>query len=250
MSSSSYSPSIVPVLLPLLALLAFASVAPHGAEAVGLTTSSIDAALAGALGQQREARTTATGAGPTENSFQSSRICEPTRAFSLDQVAREFKQFFIELGTWQGNMTCFAGTSTTPLLVDARFELNTTASLDRLYSCSSINGAPAECRTFYPRFDGSGQYCTVEPSDLAHFGYPLLRVGQVLNARVSIDTTWSDTDDLESHGISYYEPGNDAISGLYTTYAPVGGERPASMNCFFRVVRHCRGPACFAEVLA
>ncbi|ELR15050.1 uncharacterized protein ACA1_214590 [Acanthamoeba castellanii str. Neff] len=225
--------------------LLLAAAMPRGAES-GLTTSSIAAALSGPLSQGVQARSVS---GTIENSFLNSGICEPTKAFSLDQVAREFKQFYTELGTWQGNMTCFAGTSTTPVMVDAHMWLNTTASLGRLYSCSSLNGGPAVCRTFYPRFDGSGQYCTIEATDPANYGYPLLRVGQVLNARVSIDTTWSDTDDLESHGINYYEPGNNAISGLYATYAPLDGGRPASMNCFFRLLRTCRGPLCFTETM-
>jgi hypothetical protein len=252
-------------LLSLLVVL-FALVFPsEGAqEASGMSLSSLAPALDLALSQHHHNPDLAPrqAGSPTHvaNTFRGSTICAESKSgFSLDQLAREFPQFYIELGTWLGNITCFQpGPSGTPalglapVLADARFELNTTLDGARLYSCSSLGGAPASCRVFYPRFDGSGQYCTVDPVD---GGLPLQRVGQVVNSRISVDSAWSNAGELDSAGLNYYEPANDAISGFYGSWtgqeAPGGpttavGGRPPALQCLFRVARTCRGPLCFS----
>jgi hypothetical protein len=119
-----------------------AAATAHGAQS-SLTTSSIAAALSRTLNQGVPARSSSSGT--IENSFLNSGVCEPTKAFSLDQVAREFKQFFIELGTWQGNMT-----STTPVMVDAHMWLNTTSRWTACTRARRSTTAPRSAAPFTP----------------------------------------------------------------------------------------------------
>lgn len=98
---------------------------------------------------------------------------------------------------------------------------------------------------FCPRFDGSGQYCTVEPADLVHLGYPAFNQGQIINnGRVSVDTVWTNTQALVSGVFNYYEPLGDAISTFYGVYNRPDTTGIASL-CFLHLGRTCRGPACF-----
>ncbi|AVK76210.1 hypothetical protein pkur_cds_568 [Pandoravirus kuranda] len=215
-------------------------------DAVSLTLSS----LPGAMMNARAVRSGSSN--PAPNSYNGAHICTPAPEFSLNLVARDFPQFYSELGTWAGNISCYAasasGTIGEPQFVDAPVILNTTVHNGRLVSCSETAGAPVDCRAFYPRFDGSGQYCTVEPADLNTLGYPAFNQGQIINdGRVSVDTVWTNSQNLVSSVLSYYEPTGDAIStfyGLYNRLDTTGTTGP-SMLCFLHFGRTCRGPACF-----
>ncbi|AVK74622.1 hypothetical protein pqer_cds_200 [Pandoravirus quercus] len=227
--------------------LLLASMATTSTDAVSLTLSS----LPGALANARHERQT-TGSNPAPNAYRGAHICTPAPEFSLNLVARDFPQFYSELGTWAGNMSCYAasasGTIGTPQFIDALVNLNTTVHNGRLVSCSATAGGAPDCRAFYPRFDGSGQYCTVEPADLVNLGYPAFNQGQIINdGRVSVDTVWTNGQALVSGVFNYYEPSGEAISTFYGVYNrpdTTGASGPAAL-CFLHLGRTCRGPACF-----
>nr|UMO80037.1 hypothetical protein [Pandoravirus aubagnensis] len=230
-----------------LVLLSMILAATLTADAVSLTLSS----LTGAVANTRMSRSTGSP-NPMPNFYRGGHICTPAPEFSLNLVARDFPQFYNEMGTWLGNMSCYAaspsGTIGTPLIIDAPFQINTTVHSGRLVSCSGPAGAPADCRAFYPRFDGSGQYCTVEPGDVDTFGYPAFNQGQVINnGRVSVDTVWTNSQNLASAVFSYYEPTGDAISSFFSTYDRLDttGTTGPAMLCFLHLGRTCRGPGCF-----
>jgi hypothetical protein len=219
------------------------------ANAVSLTLSSLPGAVANA---RHERQTSSSSSNPVPNLYRGAHICTPAPEFSLNLVARDFPQFYSELGTWAGNMSCYSasisGTIGTPQFIDALVTLNTTVHNGRLVSCSATAGGPPDCRAFYPRFDGSGQYCTVEPADLVNLGYPAFNQGQTINdGRVSVDTVWTNGQALVSGVFNYYEPSGEAIStfyGIYNRPDTTGTTGPAAL-CFLHLGRTCRGPACF-----
>nr|WIL05251.1 hypothetical protein pmam_212 [Pithovirus mammoth] len=185
------------------------------------------------------------------NTYRGTSICKPHDSLSVDQIARYFPQFYTELGTWNGTISCFAPVEPEgpliPVLTDANLQLRTTVSQGNLYSCSLMAGAASPCIVFYPRFDGTGQYCTVDPTDFTNPGYPLERIGQLINDRLVVDSAWSETSNLNTAGLSYYEPPGNAISGYFGSWGEgaLSTDRPYTLQCFFRVLRTCRGPRCF-----
>jgi len=233
-------------LLVVIALCVAAVIVAPAANA-HFTMSSIP----GAITARQGTPTGTTGGVVAPNYFKGAPICTPSAEFSVNKVAQEFPQFYSELGTWLGNISCYAasvsGTPGTPYFIDAPTYLNTTVYAGRLVSCSSTAGGATSCRAFYPRFDGSGQYCTVEPDDIGTLGYPAFNEGQVINGRVSVDTVWPDVGSLSSAVLNYYEPTNDAISSFYGIWnrLETTGTTGPSMLCFLHFARTCRGPACF-----
>lgn len=238
---------------PCTVAILFAVVVLAGYADAHLTVSSLQGAIAARHSVLRRGVVAAdsNSDGIAPNAYKGAPICTASSAFSIDAVAREFPQFYSELGTWVGNATCYtasaSGTPGTPLFVDGPTVLNTTIDAGRLVSCSSLAGGATSCRAFYPRFDGSGQYCTVEPDDLDTFGYPALNQGQVINGRVSIDTVWPNVGSLYSGVFSYYEPTNDAITSFYGAWNQIetSGTTGPALLCFMHYGRTCRGPACF-----
>ncbi len=232
-----------PALLVLAAVLCAVLAAVSTTDA-HFTMSSIPGAISAR-------QTGGSGVLAPNNNYKGAPVCTPSDEFSINLVARDFPQFYSELGTWKGNVSCYAasasGTPGTPYFIDSSTDLNTTIHGGRLVSCSSISGGAVSCRAFYPRFDGSGQYCTVEPSDLGTIGYPAFNQGQIINGRVSVDSVWANTQSLTSAVLNYYEPTNDAITSFYGIWNQLEttGTTGPSMLCFLHFGRTCRGPACF-----
>jgi hypothetical protein len=139
------------------------------------------------------------------------------------------------------------GTPGTPQFIDAPVQLNTTVYSGRLVLCSSTAGSPTACRAFYLRFDGSGQYCTVEPADFDTYGYPAFYHSGVINNHISYDTMWDTSQALAALVFNYYKPSGDAIStfyGLYNRPSQNNGLTGPAMLCFLHFGRTCR-PECF-----